>query len=229
MKFHIIDQRTSRNGQSPVRVVEQTTGREVEWINRFLDREYVRRLAAPTLRIYAHDLLHFLRWWETVHHTGDIVEAALTESTLRDYVRSQAGQPRPPAGSTINQRVAVAERALHNEFPNAPCQSAPGFHQAYLQRRPMGLGRPRLEISRLRVKPSKRTIVPLSIDEVNRFWSSFGSSRDLAIVGLMLAGRSEAARSPATAQSSVASLYREWGRSPFRRCGSSTSTLRSAE
>ena len=63
MKFHIIDQRTSRNGQSPVRVVEQTTGREVEWINRFLDREYVRRLAAPTLRIYAHDLLHFLRWW----------------------------------------------------------------------------------------------------------------------------------------------------------------------
>jgi integrase len=184
MKFHLIHQQT--NGQSPVRVVEQTTGREVGWINRFLDREYVRRLAATTLRIYAYDLLHFLRWWEGVHHTGEIVEAALTESTLRDYVRSQAGQPRLPAGSTINQRVAVAERALRNEFPNIPCQSVPGFHQAYLQRRPMGLGRPHWEISRLRVKTSRRTIVPLSIDEVDRFWSSFGPSRDLAIVGLML-------------------------------------------
>jgi hypothetical protein len=28
--------------------------------------------------------------------------------------------------------------------------------------------------------------VPLSVDEVARFWSSFRTSRDLAIVGLML-------------------------------------------
>jgi len=52
MKFHVIYQRTSSNGQSPVRIVEQTTGREVAWINRFLDREYIRRLADTTLRIY---------------------------------------------------------------------------------------------------------------------------------------------------------------------------------
>lgn len=31
-----------------------------------------------------------------------------------------------------------------------------------------------------------RHIVPLSVDEVARFWSSFRSARDLAIVGLML-------------------------------------------
>jgi integrase len=36
------------------------------------------------------------------------------------------------------------------------------------------------------VKTSKRNIVPLSVDEVARFWSSFRTSRDLAIVGLML-------------------------------------------
>ena len=50
----------------------------------------------------------------------------------------------------------------------------------------MGLGRPRPTLSRVRVKTPKRTIVPLSVDEVARFWSSFRSSRDLAIVGLML-------------------------------------------
>ena len=90
------------------------------------------------------------------------------------------------SGSTINQRVAVADRALRNEFPDAPCQIARGFHQAFLRRRPMGLGRPRLAMSRLRVKTPKRNIVPLSVDEVARFWSSFRTSRDLAIVGLML-------------------------------------------
>jgi hypothetical protein len=67
MKFHVIYQRTSPNPQSPVYVVEQTTGREVVWINRYLDREYVRRLANTTLRIYAHNLLHFVRWWDSIH------------------------------------------------------------------------------------------------------------------------------------------------------------------
>jgi integrase len=186
MKFRTIYQPTSNNAQSPVRVVEQTTGREIGWINRYLDREYVRRLADTTLRIYAHNLMHFIRWWESIHHIGDIVEGDLTESTLLDYVRFQSSlQPRP-SGSTINDRIAVADRALRNEFPDAPCQVARGFHQAFLRRGPMGIGRPTLAMSRLRVKVAKRNIVPLSVDEVARFWSSFRTSRDLAIVGLML-------------------------------------------
>jgi integrase len=41
-------------------------------------------------------------------------------------------------------------------------------------------------MTRLRVKAAKRNVVPLSVDEVARFWSSFRTSRDLAIVGLML-------------------------------------------
>src|SRR5262249_55806307 len=49
-----------------------------------------------------------------------------------------------------------------------------------------GLARPRWAISRLRVKVPKRSIVPLSMEEVARFWSSFRTTRDLAIVGLML-------------------------------------------
>ena len=186
MKFRIIYLQTSNTAQSPVRIVEQTTNREVRWINRYLDLQYVRRLAGKTLRTYAHHLLHFVRWWESVHHTGDVAKGDLAESTLLDYVRFQSSQQPRPSGSTINDRVAIADRALRNEFPDAPCQIARGFHHAFLSRKPMGLGRPRLAMSRLRVKASKRNVVPLSVDEVARFWSSFRTSRDLAIVGLML-------------------------------------------
>ena len=36
------------------------------------------------------------------------------------------------------------------------------------------------------MKATQRVIVPLTVDQVARFWSSFRTSRDLAIVGLML-------------------------------------------
>src|SRR6266481_2957223 len=186
MKFRVLYQQADHNAQSPILVVEQITGRGVGWINRYLDREYVRRLANTTLRSYAHSLLHFVRWWESMHHTGDIAEGDLTESTLLDYLRFQSSQQPRPSASTINDRVATADRALRNEFPDAPCQIARGFHQAFLRRMPMGLGRPRMVMSRLRVKVPKLNIVPLSVDEVARFWSSFRTARDFAIVGLML-------------------------------------------
>ena len=41
-------------------------------------------------------------------------------------------------------------------------------------------------MSRLRVRTPKRVVAPLSVDEVAGFWASFRTSRDLAIVGLML-------------------------------------------
>jgi integrase len=50
----------------------------------------------------------------------------------------------------------------------------------------MGLARLGLAMSRIRVKVPKRAIVPLSVDEVARFWASFHTDRDVAIVGLML-------------------------------------------
>jgi hypothetical protein len=59
-------------------------------------------------------------------------------------------------GATINQRVAIVDRALRIAFPGAPGQIAPGFQQTYWQRAPMGIGKPRLALSRLRVKTPKR-------------------------------------------------------------------------
>jgi integrase/recombinase XerD len=185
MKFHLIKQPSSANAQCPIRVIEQS-GREVGWINAYLDREYVRCLARTSLRIYAYHLLDFVRWWERFHHTSDIAAGDLTQSILVEYLRFQSSlQPRL-SPSTINARIAVVDRALRNQFPEAPWQIACRFHQAFLRRGPMGLGRPRLAISRLRVKAPKPTIVPLSVNEVARFWSSFHTARDLAIVGLMV-------------------------------------------
>lgn len=186
MTFQVIHSSDTGNARSPFRVVEQHTGAAVQWINRFLDREYVRRLAETTLRSYAMDLLHFLRWWASVNHTDAITESALAASVFPDYVRFQAGHHPQPAAATINRRVGVVERALRNEFPDVACPLAPGFHHFYWRRSPLGYGRPRPALSRLRINEPKHVLLPLSVDEVARFWSSFHTSRDLVIVGLML-------------------------------------------
>ena len=185
MTFRVVQPDGLSNAQSPFRVVEET-GPEVAWVNRFLDQERVRGVADSTLRSYAHDLLHFLRWWVTVNQTDAITERALSESTLLDYIRFQANQQPRPAAASINRRVGVAERALRREFPEVPCQFVPDFQHFYWRRSRLGFGRSRPALSQLRVRTPKRLVVPLSVDQVARFWSSFRSSRDLAIVGLML-------------------------------------------
>ena len=42
MRFHMIRLQTPNPAQSPLRVIEHESGREVSWLNRYLDREYVR-------------------------------------------------------------------------------------------------------------------------------------------------------------------------------------------
>ena len=186
MKFHVICLQTPLSAQSAVRVVELETGREVGWVNRYLDREYVRRLADTTLRAYAYNLLDFVRWWESLHHTDNIVIGDLTESTLLDYLKFQRNHQPPVSSSTINIRISIADAALRNEFPDAPSSTAQGFQRVYMRRGPLGLGRRRPAMSRLRVRTPKRQLVPLSVKEVARFWSSFRTGRDLALVGVML-------------------------------------------
>ena len=185
MTFRVTQQHGRSNAQSPFRVVDQT-GREVGWVNRFLDQERVRGVADSTLRSYAHDLLHFLRWWIAAHKTCEITERALDESTLLDYIRFQVNEDPPPAAASINRRAGTAERAMRREFPEAPRLFAPGFQHWYWRRSHLGYGRPRPALTQLRVKTPQRVVVPLSVEEVARFWSSFRTSRDLAIVGLML-------------------------------------------
>jgi site-specific recombinase XerD len=185
MTFRVLQQRGLGNAQSPFRVIDET-GREVAWVNRFLDQERVRSVTETTLRSYAHDLLHFLRWWVDVNQTDAITEKAVTESTFLDYVRFQTNQQPRPAAASINHRVGVAERALQREFPQAQLPFVPGFQHRYWRPALLSAGRPRPAMSRLHVKTPKRVVVPLSVDEVAGFWASFRTSRDKAIVGLML-------------------------------------------
>ena len=185
MRYRAIQKKGLSPAHSPFRVVAQT-GLEVAWINRYLDQQRVRGVADATLRSYAHDLLHFLRWWVGVNQTSTITKLALNESTLLDYIRFQLDQNPPPAAATVNRRVGTAERAMRREFPDVPPLFAPGFQNWYWRRSRLGYGRPRPALTQLRVKTPKRVVVPLSVEEVARFWSSFRTSRDLAIVGLML-------------------------------------------
>ena len=126
MTFRVIHQPSANPARCPYRVVVQATGREIDWINQYLDYETVRRLADHTLQSYANELLYFLRWWESVHRTDAIAKDALTESTLLDYVRFLSGQQPPLSGSTINTRVAIVDQALRIVFPDAPRSDCPG-------------------------------------------------------------------------------------------------------
>jgi len=185
MNFRVIQRHQLENARSPFRVTQQN-GPEVDWVNRFLDRQRIRSVAETTLRSYAYDLLHFLRWWVGVHHTTAITEKALAASALLDYIRFQTNQQPRPAAASINRRVGTAERALRLAFPDAPAAFLPDFQYGYWRPRPLSAGPSRPAVSRLRVRTPKRVIVPLSNQEVARFWAGFRTSRDLAMVGLML-------------------------------------------
>jgi len=187
MSYALIYRVDLGSAQSPFRVVAQPTGREVGWINRFLDQCCVRGLAWHTLRGYAFDLTHFIRWWVGRHSAEEVTGQALTDSSLLDYLRYLTDQQPRPAANTINKHVWVAERALRCLFPAAASQPLrPPFTTFFWRKSILGMGRPRPAVTGLRVKTPKRAMTPLSIDEVSRFWSSFRTGRDLAIVGLML-------------------------------------------
>jgi len=188
MTFRTVHRTDLAAGSSPFRVVDEQ-GRELEWANRFLDMQCVRGLAPLSLRAYAIRLLHFVRWW--AGRPGvDVTRFAaeqFTEATLVDYVRDQVATQRcGPAN--INNRSAMLRRLFrfyfHDDMPYGPYRVE---QRAYLRRSPLGYGRGRRAVvADLKVKVPERVIVPLAAAQVARFWASFRTTRDLALVGLML-------------------------------------------
>jgi site-specific recombinase XerD len=156
---------------------------EIVWVNDFLDAQHMRQLSPRSLRAYAYDLLHFARWFQNQHQTL----AAITESTLLDYVRHQLNQLPRPTPQTINHRLTVI-RCLYRfhhgqEIPAGHSH----FQRLYTTRCPVGYGRPHRTLAfGLRLKQPRRVVQPLSAEQVAKFWASFRSFRDLAVVGLML-------------------------------------------
>src|SRR6516165_4835284 len=154
---------------------------EIAWANDFLDAQHARQLSPRSLRAYAYDLLHFARWFQ-----GQPL-ADITESTLLDYVRYQLSQQPQPTPQTVNHRLTVI-RCLYRFHTG---QDIPGgrshFQRVYTSRCPLGYGRPHRAVAfGLRLKEPRRVIQPLTAEQVTRFWDSFHSFRDLAVVGLML-------------------------------------------
>jgi site-specific recombinase XerD len=156
--------------QSPFRVVDEREC-EVEWINRFLDMQCIRGIASLTLRSYANMLLHFVRWWcrqpgvDGTRFTAD----QFTEATLVDYVRDQLNEQPKPGPENVNQRSSMLRRLFR------------------FRRSPLGYGRGRAAVAAdLTLKVPQRVMVPLSAEQVARFWGSFRTARDLALVALML-------------------------------------------
>ncbi|MCU1237729.1 MAG: hypothetical protein JWP63_5696 [Candidatus Solibacter sp.] len=188
MKFLLEHRNDGTASASPYRVVEQDGG-ELAWVNRFLDRQRVRGLNELSLRAYGHLLLHFIRWW--AQQPGvDVMRPdapAFTETMLVDYVRAQREELPKLSPETINSRSAMLRRLFRFHFqvemPHGPyrLQRVWGASPGGRYRR----GKSAVAAD-LRLKVPPRVIEPLSVEQVERFWSSFRTARDLAIVGLLL-------------------------------------------
>src|SRR5258708_5220071 len=168
---------------SPYRLVDHL-GQEITWVNDFLDPQRIRQLSLRSLRAYGYDLLHFARWC-LQHSSPTLLE--MDESTLLNYVRDQLNEDPKPTPQTINHRLAVLRSLcrFHSGHP-LPAGSY-HFQRSYRTRSPLGYGRTQRVIAAgLRLKEPKRVVMPLSAHEVAKFWGSFRTSRDLALVALML-------------------------------------------
>lgn len=190
MTFRTIHRTDLPASSSPFRVVDQA-GQELEWLNRFLDVQCVRAVAPLTLRSYANMLLHFVRWWSRqpgVDVTRFSAEQ-FSESTLVDYVRDQVNEVPKPGPENINQRSFLVRRLFrfyfHQDMPHAPYT----IQRQWYRRSPLGYGRrgrTAAASADLTLKVPQRVIVPLSAEQVARFWGSFRTARDLSMVALML-------------------------------------------
>jgi integrase/recombinase XerD len=182
MKLSVVFQPSLPASTSPYRLCQENGG-ELDWANGFLDGQRIRQLSLRSLRTYAYDLLDFARWLDARRQPL----ANMSESTLVDYVRHQLEQHPKPTPQTVNHRLSVARCLYRFHYGrDVPAGSSP-FQRCYWTRSPLGYGRSRpLVVSGLRLKQDRRAIVPLSAEEVAKFWQSFRTFRDLALVGLML-------------------------------------------
>jgi integrase/recombinase XerD len=181
MSVHLVVKNSLPPSASPYRLLDHR-GREVAWVNQFLDAQKLRQLSLRSLRIYAYDLLHVARWFQNTRHSL----ARLNQSFLLDYVRYQLDQQPSPAPQTINHRLGVL-RCLYRFHYGQEIPGKAPFQRTYTTRSSLGYGRRHTKItSHLQLRQPRRVIVPLSADQVAGFWKGFRTFRDLAIVALML-------------------------------------------
>jgi len=182
MKISVVYLPSAPASASPFRLLDEQ-GQEITWANIFLDAQRIRQLSLRSLRAYAYDLLHFARWFQDPTKTLSDIH----ESTLVGYVRHQLEQQPKPTPQTINHRLGVV-RCLYRFHHGAEIPAGQShFQRLYTKRSPLGYGRSRRAAALgLRLRQPRRVIVPLTTEEVAKFWCSFRTFRDLALVALML-------------------------------------------
>lgn len=168
-------------GCCPYRLLD-CSGNEISWACQFLDAQYVRGLSKYSLRTYGYDLLNLCRWL----HRAQSSVSQLDQSRLLDYVRFQLNCQPKPTPQTVNHRL-IAVHCLYrfhhgSDMPDGQFT----IRSAYRTQSPLGYGRPGRAWGGLRMKEPRRVVIPLSADDVSRFWSSFRTYRDFALVALML-------------------------------------------
>jgi site-specific recombinase XerD len=166
----------------PYRLLDDA-GREIAWANDYLDAQHLRQLSPRSLRAYAYDLLHFARWFQSRPQTL----SKITESTLLDYVRHQLSQQPRPTPQTVNHRLTVIRCLYRFHYGQEIPSIHSHFQRKWSTRCPLGYGRPHRAVAfGLRLRQPRRVIQPLTTEQVTKFWASFRTFRDLAVVGLML-------------------------------------------
>ena len=166
----------------PYRLLDEQ-GQALAWVKDFLDAQHIRQLSLRSLRAYAYDLLHFASWF---HGRGQPL-SEITESTLLDYVRHQLNQQTQPTPQTVNHRLTVIRCLYRFHYGREIPAGHTHFQRLYTTRCPVGYGRPRRTLALgLRLRQPRRLIQPLAAEQVAKFWASFRTFRDLALVGLML-------------------------------------------
>jgi integrase/recombinase XerC len=182
---------------------------DVALVNRFLDHLAARCFSAATIRAYAYDLLNFLRF---VTGRGSVL-ASVVPADLFDYLEWQS-RPRPgPSGgvvvrmdrrrgaapATMNRRIAAVRglfeyaviTGLRAESPVPAARRSSGLRAA--RRGMLGhLDRPGHRGGRL-VREQRRLPEALEPAEVEAFTAGLSTSRDRAMVLLMLLGGLRAA------------------------------------
>ena len=181
MKLSVAYRPSVRPSASPFRLLDEH-GQEVAWANAFLDAKRMLQRSLRSLRAYAYDLLHFARWAQS----RSLSLAGITESAVEDYVRQQLDRQPPSAPPTINHRLGVV-RAVYRFHYDRQIPGQSRFQRAYTTQSPLGYGRRRQAAAAgLRLTEPRRVIQPLGAEEVDKFWNSFHSFRDFALLGLML-------------------------------------------
>ena len=104
-----------------------------------------------------------------------------------DYVRHQLSQRPQPTPQTVNHRLTVIRCVYRFHYGQEIPSGHSHFQRKWSTRCPLGYGRPhRAMASGLRLRQPRRVIQPLAAEQVAKFWASFRTFRDLAVIGLML-------------------------------------------